>query len=195
MWLLLTARIGVALRARRGASREFEELAEQAGREYRDRIDAQLRRARRTRDLIGEADQPLVAAAAQERPEERDLPEHVVEAVKGHDGAAHVHFVVEIIDVALGGGADHRAFDESLANGEAAVRAGELDPHAGEIHTGLVRRPLSIRRIRTGGDLLQRSFTAHREVANVQNAILWRLRIRARRIHRHIHLTATDLRI
>src|SRR6185436_5836915 len=93
----LSPRFGVALRAGRGPGRELEELAEQARRDDRDRIDAQHRRARRTHDLIGEADQPLVAAASEDLPEDRDLPEHVVEAVEGHDGAAHVHFVVEIV--------------------------------------------------------------------------------------------------
>src|SRR5262245_53127117 len=172
-WLLLAARIGIALRARGGASREFEELAEQAGREHRDRIDAQLRRARLTRDLIGEADQPLVAAAAQDRPEERDLPEHVVEAVEGHDGAAHVHVVVEIIDVAVGkGGADHRTLDESVANGEAAVRAGELNPHAGEIDARLVRAALPVRRIRPSRNRLELGLATYREVANVEDAVL-----------------------
>src|SRR5439155_17634991 len=99
---------------------------------------------RRTRDLIGEPDQALVAASAQDLPEDRDLPEHVVEAVEGHDGAAHVHFVVEIIDEAVGGGADHWALDEPLANGEAAVRAGELNPHAREINARLVRGALPV---------------------------------------------------
>src|SRR5262245_36281950 len=156
----LPARFGVALRARGGASREFEELAEQTGRDHRDRINAQYRRAGRTHDLIGEADQPLVAAAAQDLPEDRNLPEHVVEAVEGHDSAAHMHIVIEIIDVAVGGGADHRAFDEALANGEAAVRAGELDPHAGEIHARLVRAALPVRRIRSSRDPLECGFAA-----------------------------------
>src|SRR6185295_774467 len=163
----LPPRFGVALRAGRGPGRELEELAEQARRDDRDRIDAQHRRARRTHDLIGEADQPLVAAATEDLPEDRDLPEHVVEAVEGHDGAAHVHFVVEIVYEAAGGGADDRTFDEALANGEAAVRAGEFDPHAREIHAGLVRAARPVRRIRSGRNPLERGFAAHREVANI----------------------------
>src|SRR5262249_15304790 len=123
------------------------------------------------------------------------LPEHVVEAVEGHDGATHVHFVVEIVDEALGGGADDRALDEALANDEAAVRAGELDPHAREFHTGLVCRALSVRCVRSGRNPLQRAFAAHREIANIQNAVLRRLRIGARWIHRYPHLAAIDLRI
>src|SRR5690349_21760243 len=81
----LPPRIGVALRASGGAGRELEELAEQAGRDHRNRVDAQHRRARRARDLIGQSDQALVAAATEDLSEDRDLPEHVVEAVEGHD--------------------------------------------------------------------------------------------------------------
>ena len=48
---------------------------------------------------------------------------------------------------------------------------------------------------RSGRDPIERGFAAHREVANIQDAVLRRLRVGARRIHRHPHLAAIDLRI
>src|SRR5262249_53999373 len=104
--VLMAARLGVALRRHRTiAAREFEELAQQARRHRGNRIDAQHRRARRADHLVGDAEQALVAAA-EERPDDRELAEHVVEAVERNEGAAHADLVAMVVDVAIDRAAD-----------------------------------------------------------------------------------------
>src|SRR5258706_2862092 len=118
--LIPTSGFGVAWR-RHGsmAAGEFEELAQQAWRDRRDRIDAQDRRAWRADHLIGDPEQAFVAAA-EERPDDRELAEHVVEAVERNESAAHAHLVAMVIDVALYRAADRRAPEQAVADGEAA---------------------------------------------------------------------------
>src|SRR5204862_412591 len=77
-------------------------------------------------------DQSLLVAAAEEQSENRDLSEHVVQAVHRHEGAAHAHLVAGIVDRALDGGADHRALDHAVADGERAVLPGELGAQRAE---------------------------------------------------------------
>src|SRR5260221_12187108 len=99
--LIPTSGFRVALR-RHGsiAAREFEELAQQAWRDRRDRIDAQDRRAWRADHLIGDPEQGFVAAA-EERPDDPELAEHVVEAVEPNERAAHAYLVAMVVDVSL----------------------------------------------------------------------------------------------
>src|SRR5260221_13697690 len=80
--LIPTSGFRVALR-RHGsiAAREFEELAQQAWRDRRDRIDAQDRRAWRADQLIGDPEQAFVSSAA-ERPDDRELAAHRRDAVE-----------------------------------------------------------------------------------------------------------------
>ncbi len=105
---------------------EFEQLAQQARRDRRDRIDDRPRIARRAGHFVGDAEQALVAAAAEEQPDDRNLAEHVVEAVERHQRAAHAHLVARVVDQAFHGGADHRALDHAVADHGAARRAGEF---------------------------------------------------------------------
>src|SRR3954468_19906338 len=125
----LVPRLGVALRRYAVAAREFEELAQQAGRDGRYRIDPQHRRARRADHLIGDAQQALVAAA-EEEPHDRDLAEHIVEAVERDEGALHAHVVAVVVDVAVDGRADRGSLHQAIANGEASERTGEIHPQA-----------------------------------------------------------------
>ena len=110
----ISASCGARADRRARAAREFEELADQARRHHRDRIDAQHRRARRADHLIGQADEAFVAAAAEEHAEHRNLPEHVVEAEERHEGAAHAHLFAQVVDVAFRRRADHRAAHRRL---------------------------------------------------------------------------------
>src|SRR5262249_61992116 len=54
----------------RDAAREFEHLAQEAGRHRRDRVDAQGRRVGRAHHLEGDADEALLVAAAEEQPDD-----------------------------------------------------------------------------------------------------------------------------
>src|SRR5262249_26591871 len=80
----------------------------------------------------------------------------------------------------------HQAF----ANDEAAERAGEIDPQPRELDARLP----AARLLRSAGDAFERGFAAHREVADVEDALLRRL-IGALRIERHPHLAADNLGI
>src|SRR5262245_38814868 len=129
----MPARFGVALR-RHGtiAAWEFEALAQQARRHRGNRIDAQHRRARRADHLVGDAEQALVAAA-EERPDDRELAEHVVEAVERNERAAHADLVAMVVDVSIDRAADGGALEQPVADGEAAERTGEIDPQVREL--------------------------------------------------------------
>src|SRR5207245_4502736 len=134
--VLMAARFGVALRRQATiAAREFEELAQQARRHRGNRIDAQHRRARRADHLVGDAEQALVAAA-EERPDDRELAEHVVEAVERNEGAAHADLVAMVIDVAIDRATGRGALEQPVADGEAAKRTGEIDAQVRELDTG-----------------------------------------------------------
>ena len=140
----LPQRLRVALRRHAIAARELEELAQQARRDGGDRIDPQHRRARRADHLIGDAQQALVAAAEEET-HDRDLAEHVVEAVERDERAAHAHVVAIVVDIAVHRRADRGPLHQTVADGEASERAGEVDPQAREVHArrrtaGLLRR-------------------------------------------------------
>src|SRR5258707_7364043 len=63
------------------AGAEFEDFPQHSGRHGRNRIDPKYRLAGRADDLVGHADQALIAAAAEEQADDRDLAEHVVEPV------------------------------------------------------------------------------------------------------------------
>ncbi len=143
---------------------------------------------------IGHADQALVAAAAEEQAEHRNLPEHVVEAEERHEGAAHAHLFAGVIDVAFGGGADQRPAHDAFADGEAAVRAGELDPHAGELDAAAAR---SAARRRSALPAATRSSAA--SPRTVKSRMLRMpscgASVGGRRVHRHPHLAAEDLGI
>src|SRR5262249_41477253 len=184
----MAARFGVALR-RHGtvAAREFEELAQQARRHRGNRIDAQYRRARRADHLVGDAEQALVAAA-EERPDDRELAEHVVEAVERNEGAAHADLVAMVVDMPTDRAADGGVLEQPVANGEAAERAGEIDPQVRELDP----RRWAAGLLRGGSDALERRFSAHHEAADVENAVL-RREIGALRIERDPHFAAADL--
>src|SRR3954454_7627705 len=166
-------RLGVALGGIAGG--EFEKLADQSGRDDRDGIDAQDRRRRRAGYLVSEPHQTFIAATAEEYAENRDLAEHIVEAEERNERSAQPHVLFRIIDVSVGGRSNHGTFHDALADGEATGGAGELDPHARELDaaTGRVVRR-SLRRRGAGGDPIEALLAAHREVANVQDAVLRR---------------------
>src|SRR3954453_8631663 len=161
--------LGVALRRHAVAARELEELAQQAGRDGRYRVDPQHRRAWRTDHLIGDAQQALVAAAEQ-RPHDRDLAENIVEAVERDEGALHAHVVAIVVDVAVHGRADRGPLHQAVANGEASERTGEIHPQARKVHA----RWRTARLLRRRGDAVERGLTAHREIADVEDALLRR---------------------
>src|SRR4051795_11331941 len=96
------------------AGPELEYLPQHSRSHRGNRIDAKYRLAGRTNHLIRHADQPLVAAAAEEKPHDRNLAEHVVQPVHRNEGAAHAHLVSRIIDVALNRRSDGRAFHHAL---------------------------------------------------------------------------------
>src|SRR5262249_47567002 len=126
----------------------------------------------------------------EERTHDRQLAEHVVEPVERNEGAAHAHLVAMIIDISIDSAADRRAFEQSVADGEAAGRTGELDPQTRELDA----RRLAAGLLRRGGDALERGFSTHHEVANIERAFL-RRELRALRIERHPHLAAGNLRV
>src|SRR4029453_8557616 len=95
-----------------------------------------------------------------------------------------------IIDVAVDRAADCRTLEQPIADGEAAARAGELNPQARELDAGCWDAGL----LRGVSDPLQRPFSAHHEVANIENPLL-RRQIGALRIERNPHLAAGELRI
>src|SRR5262249_47154823 len=178
----MAARLGVALR-RHGtiAAREFEELAQQARRHRGNRIDAQHRRAWRADHLVGDAEQALVAAA-EERPDDRELTEHVVEAIERNEGATHADLVAMVIDVAIDRAADGGTLEQPVADGEAAERAGEIDPQVRELDP----RRRAARLLLAGSNALERRFSAHDETADVENAFL-RRKVGALRVERNPH--------
>src|SRR5271169_2412792 len=141
------SRFGIALRhgagARTGAW-ELEELAQQTRRYRRYRIVPQYGCVRRTNYFVSNPGQALVAAA-KEQSDNRNLPEHVVEAVERNESATHANIAAHIIDVSVNGSADDRPFHETVANDEAPERAGEIDPQMRELHArrggaGVLRR-------------------------------------------------------
>src|SRR2546421_10100685 len=71
------------------AGAEFKDLAQHSWRHRGNWIDSKHRLARRTDDFVGDPDQALIAAAAQQKAENRNLAEHVVEAIHRKEGAAH----------------------------------------------------------------------------------------------------------
>ncbi len=144
--------------------------------------------ADRAHRLVGDADQALVAAAAEHQPDDRNLPEHVVEAVERHEGAAQVHVVLGVVDLARDGRAHQRPAHDAVAHRHLAGKAGELGVHFGERHAAALLPG------RAGDDLVEPLLAAHGEIADEQNADLRRAVV-ARRIHRHPHLPAADARI
>src|SRR5271169_5142520 len=106
------SRFGIALRhgagARTGAW-ELEELAQQTRRYRRYRIVPQYGCVRRTNYFVSNPGQALVAAA-KEQSDNRNLPEHVVEAVERNESATHANIAAHIIDVSVNGSADDRPF-------------------------------------------------------------------------------------
>src|SRR5262249_45595119 len=66
--------------------------------------------------------------------------------------------------------ADGGALQQPVANGEAAERAGEIDPQVRELDPG--RR--AARLLRAGSYALERCFSAHDDTADVEDAFLVR---------------------
>src|SRR3954452_19336754 len=148
------------------AGPELEYLPQHSRSHRGNRIDAKYRLAWRTNHLVGHADQPLVAAAAEEKPHDRNLAEHVVQPVHGNEGAAHAHLVSRIIDVALDRRSDGRAFHHVLPDRDLAFIPGEFRTKPRECNPGLsARRP-------SRGYPIQRTLPFHREVANVDQPVL-----------------------
>src|SRR5262249_23717291 len=105
--------------------------------------------------------------------------------------AAHANLVARVVDVALEGGADHRAAHHALAQRELAGLARELDIHAREVDAALrADRSVGI----AGGDALERRLAGHGKVLEVELAVLRSLG-GARGIHGDPHLAAVDARI
>src|ERR1700733_16336159 len=100
---------------------EIPDFSGDAGKNHRNRIDAKRRLVGRSDHLIGHSEKPLIAAAAQHQPEERNLSEDVVEAVDRNEGAAHAHLVARKIDTALDRTADGRALQDAFIDRELAA--------------------------------------------------------------------------
>src|SRR5258707_15380262 len=118
------------------AGAEFKDLSQDPGRHRRYRINAKHRLPERADDLVSHADQPLIAAAAEEQPDNRNLAEHVVQPVHRNEGAAHAH-LVSGIDIAFDGPPDHRAFQYAFPDRELPVLAGEFRARAREGNAAL----------------------------------------------------------
>src|SRR4051812_32636252 len=140
---------------------EFEDLPEHSRRHGRNRIDAKHRLAGCTDDFIGYADQPLIAAASQEKADDRDLAEHIVQAVHWNEGAAHSHLVAGIIDAALDGRSDCRALHDTLPDGELAVLPRKFRAKPGE------RNPVLNGGRSARGDPVKRTLPFDGEIADV----------------------------
>src|SRR6185437_3327786 len=164
-----------------------KELTQQARRDGAHWIDRDARRVRRADRVIGDAEQPFLAAA-EEGPEDRDLPEHVVEAVERHERSLQVQVVADVIDLPFDRRADDRPAHDTVADRHAAGDFGELAAHFRELHAiaGLPRR--------AGGDPVEPRLPAHHEIADAQRALLRRLILRGR-IESHPHLPAEHARI
>ncbi len=165
------------------AGAEFEDFPEHAGRHGRNRIDTEHRRTGRADDLIGHADQSLVAAAAKEQAQDRNLAEHVVEPVHRNQGAAHAHLISGIIDAALDGPADHRAFRDTFANRQLPVLPGKFRAHQRECDA-VLNSALPAR-----SQPIERGLTLDGEILDVDQA-LFRLRLGRRRFHRQRKLAS-----
>ena len=102
-------KLQLALRdARQGSSRLLaaacsEQLAQEARRHRRERVDGQNRVGDRTRDAEIHREQSLVLPAAEERAEEWNLREGVVQSVGGNEGAGNIDPVPGLVDVAAEG--------------------------------------------------------------------------------------------
>src|SRR5437868_12847073 len=103
------------------ACAEFKDLAQHPWRHRGNRIDPKHRLAWRADDFVGHADQTLIAAAAEQQAKNRNLAEHVVEAIHRNEGTTHAHLIAGIIDAALDGRSDCRALYDALADRELAV--------------------------------------------------------------------------
>src|SRR5436190_20234030 len=108
------------------AGAEFKDLSQHSWGHRGNWIDPKHRLARRTDDFVGHPDQALIAAAAEQQPENRNLAEHVVEAIHRNEGAAHSHLIAGIIDAALDRRSDRRTLYDALADRELAVLPGKF---------------------------------------------------------------------
>src|SRR5581483_3986903 len=151
-------------------------------------VDMQDRSAGRADDLIGDGEQTLIAAAAEEEAKHRNLAEHVVQPVDRHEGAAHAHLVGRVVQRPLDGAADRRSLRHAFAHGELAVLTTELGAQAGE--EDAVLRPARA----TGSDPVERRLALYREVAHIEQAFLG-ARLDRWRVHGECELAADHLGI
>src|SRR5450759_3837788 len=92
------------------------------------------RRARRADSLVGDAEQALVATGAEEQPDDRDLPEHVVETVERHECSAQAHVILNVVDLPFDGRTHHRTAHHAIAHRHASGPPRELGMHLGKLH-------------------------------------------------------------
>src|SRR5258708_21732610 len=122
------------------AGTEIHDLPCHSRQYRRDWIDAQHRLPEAADDLVGDAKQALIAAAAEEEAQDRNLAEHVVQSVEGNEGPAHAHLGCGI-DVAFAGAADRRPLQHAFALRELPVFLRRYRASPRERHAVLHARP------------------------------------------------------
>jgi MFS family permease len=108
------------------AGAEFEDFPQQPRRHRRNRIDVDHGVVRRANHLISDANQALVAAAAEEQAEKGNLGGNVVEPIHRDECAPHPHLIARIIDAALDGRADRRSLHHAIPDRELSVLPGQF---------------------------------------------------------------------
>src|SRR5215467_11335471 len=121
--------------------RRRNELSQQPRRYGADWIDRDAGGARRSDRLIVDSNQPLFVATAKEQSDDRNLPEHIVEAVERHEGPAQMNVIACVVDIPFYGCAYERSPHDAVANRHLSRKTGKVRAHLAEINSA---RPRSV---------------------------------------------------
>ena len=112
-------------------------LAQQARRYRRERIDTKERLVGRANHLIGHAEQPFVAAAAEGEAKHRLLVNPIVQPIERNKGSAYPHLVARIVDGAFNCPAAAWPREDAVADRELPVPPNKFRPKSRKVDAAL----------------------------------------------------------